>query len=191
MKTEKEIQLAASAFSSAFDNNQATTLEGTFIPYQYAYLYKKQQFYLGASVLIGVLFCYLAYHAWYTDAVYYWHIDGPVVTGITIIALFLVTFLFLVRQYFQIGLYINDALKNPRQSRYGTLITKEYYFENNPREFHIIPKENIVRIDHEEKRKNQEIYLELLLDMGNRYELRGITYHPTDFDLKAWIEQDK
>jgi hypothetical protein len=190
MKTKKEIQLAALTFSRAFKTSQVSDLEGTFIPFKLTHLYKEHQFYLGTSILFGVLFVYLSYHAWFTDAVYYWHIDGPVIIGVSIIALFFICFLFLINRYIQVGRYLKIALEKPDASPYGVLITKDYYFEHSPSDFHIIPRDNIVRIDHEEE-KNQETYLELLLDMGDHYEVRGITYNESDFDFKTWIAQDK
>ena len=190
MKTKKEIQLAALTFSRAFKTSQVSDLEGTFIPFKLTHLYKEHQFYLGTSILFGALFAYLSYHAWFTDAVYYWHIDGPVIIGVSIIVLFFICFLFLINRYIQVGRYLKIALEKPDASPYGVLITKDYYFEHSPSDFHIIPRDNIVRIDHEEE-KNQETYLELLLDMGDHYEVRGVTYNESDFDFKTWIVQDK
>lgn len=190
MKTKKEIQLAALTFSRAFKASQVSDLDGTFIPFKLTHLYKEHQFYLRTSILFGLLFCYLSYNAWFRDAVYYWHIDGPVILGVSVIVLFFICFLFLISRYIQIGQELKKALDQPDASPYGILITKEYYFENNPSNFHIISRDNIVRIDHEEE-KNQEIYLELLLDMGEHYEVRGITYKRSDFDLKSWITQGK
>jgi len=190
MKTKKEIQLAALTFSRAFKTNQVSNLDGIFIPFKGAHLHKEHKFYLGTSILFGILFCYLSYHAWFTDAVYYWHIDGPVLIGIAIIALFFICFISLTNRYIQIGRELKNALEQPERSPYGVLITEDYYFEHNPSNSHIISRDNIVRIDHEEE-KDQEIYLELLLDMGGHYEIRGITYNESDFDFKAWIALDK
>lgn len=190
MKTKKEIQLAAFTFSRAFRTNQVSDLDGTFIPLKLTHLYKEHQFYLRTSILFGLLFCYLAYNAWFRDAVYYWHIDGPVILGVSVIVLFLICFLFLITQYFQTGQYLKQALEQPNSSPYGVLITDDYYYENSPSNFHIISRDNIVRIDHEEE-KNQEIYLELLLDMGGHYEIRGVTYNESDFDFKAWMGLNK
>lgn len=190
MKTKKEIQLAALTFTRAFKTSQISDLDGTFIPFKLTHLYKEHQFYLGTSILFGVLFCYLSYHAWFTDAVYYWHIDAPVIIGISVIAFFFICFLFLTSRYIQIGRDLKNALEKPKTSPYGVLITVDYYFEYSPSNFHIIPRDNIVRIDHEEK-KEQETYLELLLDMGSHYEIRGVTYKESDFDFKAWIALDK
>jgi len=189
MKTKKEIQLAALTYSRAFQTNQIDDLNGIFIPFKPTHLYKEHQFYLGTSILFGILFCYLSYHAWFTDAVYYWHIDAPVIIGVSIILLFFICFLFLISRYFQIGKDLKKALDQPNASPYGVLITKDYYFENSPSNFHIISRDNIVRIDHEEE-KNQVIYLELLLDMGEHYEVRGVTYDESEFDFKAWVTQD-
>lgn len=189
MKTKKEIQLATLTFSRAFKTQKASSLEGVYIPFNPSYLYKEHQFYLGSSITFGVLFTYLAYHAWFTDAVYYWHIDGPVIIGISIIVLFLVCFLFLFNKYLEIGNHLKTILETPDESPYGIIITDEYYFENTPKEFHIIPKENIVRIDHEETIKEHEVYVELLLDMGDHYELRGVTYNESQFDFKAWVKE--
>lgn len=190
MKTKKEIQLAALTFSRAFETNQASNLEGTFIPFKLTYLYKEHQFYLGMSTLFGILFCYLAYNAWFTDAVYYWHIDVPVIIGISVITLFLICFLFLANRYLQVDRYLKNALEHPDASPYGIIITEDYYFENTPSNFHIISRGNIVRIDYEEQKK-QGIYLELLLDMGSHYEVRGVTYDKSEFDFKAWVMQGK
>jgi hypothetical protein len=190
MKTKKEIQLASLTFARAFKTSQASDLDGTFIPFKLTHLYKEHQFYLRTSILFGLLFCYLSYNAWFRDAVYYWHIDGPVILGVSVIVLFFICFIFLISQYIQIGQHLKDALEQPNTSPYGVLITEDYYFEHNPRNFHIIPRDNIVWVDHEEE-KDQEIYLELLLDMGTHYEIRGVTYNESDFDFKAWIAKDK
>lgn len=190
MKTKKEIQLAALTFSRAFKTSQASDLDGTFIPFKLTHLYKEHQFYLGTSILFGVLSCYLSYHAWFIDSVYYWHIDFPVIIGLSIILLFFTCFAYLTNKYIQIGQNLKNALEQPDASPYGILITEDYYFEHNPSNFHIIPKDNIVRIDHEEE-TDQAIYLELLLDMGGHYEIRGVTYNESDFDFKAWMALDK
>lgn len=190
MKTKKEIQLAALTFSRAFKTSQVSDLDGTFIPFKLTHLYKEHQFYLRTSIIFGLLFCYLSYNAWFRDAVYYWHIDGPVVLGVSVIFLFFICFLFLISRYIQIGQDLKRALDRPEASPYGVLITEDYYFENSPSNFHIISRDNIIRIDHEEE-KNQEIYLELLLDMGEHYEVRGVTYNESDFDFKAWVAQNK
>jgi len=186
MKTKKEIQLAALAFSRAFKNNQTSDLNGIFIPLKPNHLYKEYQFYLIISIFFGLLFSYLSYHVWFTDAIYYWYVDGSLIIGIAIISLFLIFFLYLIKQYLQTSRYLKKALEQPEESPYGVLITKDYYFENSPDSFHIIPRDNIVHIDHEEVR-NQEIYLELLLDIGGHYEVRGISYYEAEFDFKAWI----
>ena len=186
MKTKKEIQLAALTFVRAFKTSQPSDLDGIFIPFKLTHLYKEHQFYLGASILFGALFSYISYHAWFTDAVYYPQIDGSVIIGLSIIAFFFSCFLFLLNRYIQIGQDLKNALEKPKTSPYGVLITDDYYFEHSPSNFHIIPRDNIVRIEHEEE-KNQEIYLELLLDMGGHYEIRGVTYQESEFDFKAWL----
>ena len=79
------------------------------------------------------------------------------------------------------------VLNNPYKSSFGVLLTDDYYFERLPGYYHIIPKANIVRIDYEEQRDNGEIYLELLLDLNEEYEIRGIIYRPEEYDFKEWL----
>jgi len=70
---------------------------------------------------------------------------------------------------------------------YGTILTEDYYFEYTLNNYHIIPRANIIRIDYEETRPNDEIYVELLIDIFDSIQVRSIVYNPTTFDLKAWV----
>ena len=78
---------------------------------------------------------------------------------------------------------IKKLLVTPNESPYGILITEEYYFENTPNTYHIISRDNIIRIDYEEERADDEIYLEVVLDIGKRLEVRGLSYKKEEFDL--------
>ncbi|BDS12917.1 hypothetical protein [Aureispira anguillae] len=188
MKTPKEIQLATLTFLRAFKDQKASELEGTFIPFDPVFLYKQYQVYLGGTILFTVLFLFLLYNAWFIDAIYYWHIDFPVILGFLVIGFFLVVSIVLANKTIKTNREIQFVLKNPNKAPYGVLITEEYYFENAPNAHHIIPRENIIKIDYEELNPNNEIYLELLLDTGNHYEVRGITYKAEEYDLKSWIK---
>lgn len=189
MKTAKEIQTAASNFLQAFKEHKVSELEGTFIAYDPIYLYKQNQFYLSSAIAISLLFSFLVYNAWYIDAVYYWHIDGPVIIGVLTIVAFLGLALLLISKFLSTSKQIQFILLHPQEHPYGVLITEEYYFENTPKEYHIIPRENIVKVDYEERQKNNKIYVELLLDMGDHHEVRGIHYQEEEFDFKSWINQ--
>lgn len=187
MKTDKEIQLATQTFLHAFDKNEFSELGGTFIPFNSVQIYKQHQFYLVSAISFGLLFCFLSYNAWYIDAIYYWHIDLPVVIGILVITLFLLLFLFSINQYIKISKTLQLLLQNPNEKCYGVLITDDYYFEKSPNEYHIIPRANIVKVDYEETNKDS-IYLELLLDLGNHYKIKGLTYKETEYDIRSWIK---
>lgn len=189
LKTKKEIQLAAYNFRKVFVEGKASTLEGHFIPSNASILYKQHQSYLIGAILFSCLFIYLFYNAVFVDAVYYWHVDLPVVIGLLIVFLFGGAALVCIYQYISLSKSIQLFLEQPNQIIYGVIITDEYYFENTPTVYHIIPKANIIRIDHEEMKPNNEIYLEFLLDMGEHIEVRGIFYKPTDFDLKSWVSE--
>ena len=187
MKTPKEIQLAAITFLRAFQDYKANELEGDFIAYSPLFLYKQYQYYLGGAILFGLLFLYLFYNAVFVDAVYYWHVDLPVVMGFVIIFVFLLIFTILLQKFLKTDKIIKTFLANPDQSPYGVIITEEYYFENNPNEYHIISRSNIIRIDYEEETE-KEIYLEIILDTGKAIEVRGIRYQKDEFDVKNWIK---
>jgi len=189
MKTPKEIQLAAITFLRAFKNNEAHELKGTFISFNPIELYQRHQLYLKGAVISGLLFLYLLYNAIIVDSVYYWHIDMPVIMGLIVVFFFLIISAVLIKRYRQMDKAIKALLVNPKQSPYGIVITDEYYFENVPNAYHIIPRNNIVRIDYEEKRANGEIYLEVVLELEDRFEVRGLTYKEEEFDLRTWIKE--
>lgn len=191
MKTTKEIQLATFTFLKAFQQNKAHELEGKFIAASPSILYQQHQFYLWGTIVFGLLFAYLLYNAWVVDAVYYWHIDMPVVVGVLVIFLFLVIGLILFKKYLELYQVIKKFLENPTQIPYGVIITDEYYFENTPDAHHIIPRANIIKIDHEELRENGEIYLELLVELEDRIVARGVSYKESEFDFKTWIGSKK
>lgn len=187
MKTAKEIQLAAFTFLRAFEQNKAHELDGKFIAASPAILYQQHQYYLLGTIIFSILFIYLSYNALVVDEIYYWHIDLPVVVGILVVFLFLIIGAFLFTKYLNLHQVIKKYLENPQQTPYGVIITDEYYFENTPDAYHIIPKSNVIRIDYEEIRDNGEIYLELVLDVGEQIEIRGIIYRESEFDIKKWI----
>lgn len=191
LKTTKEIQLAALTFRKAFRQGKADTLEGTFIPSSPSILYQQHQYYLIGSIFFGLLFLYLFYNIWYVDAVYYWHVDVPVIIGLIIVFAFLIASIYCLYSYLTLSNSIKLFLEQPNQNIYGAIITEEYYFENTPTVYHIIPRANIIRIDYEELQPNNEIYLEILLDMEDHIEVRGLFYLASKFDIKAWIGPNK
>lgn len=188
MKTYKEIQLAAQDFIRAFQSKDTSKFNGTFIPFDIGKLYKKQQLYLAATLLCLFIFLYLLYNALFIDAIYYWHIDFPVILGFITISIFVSLSARFAWRYYFFNKTIQSLLSNPEQRIYGTLITDQYYFEYTPDNYHIIARENIIRIDYAETRNDGQHYLEILLDMEKHIENRGLLYKAEEYDLKAWIE---
>jgi hypothetical protein len=189
MKTPKEIQLAAITFLRAFKNKEAKQLKGTFIAFNPIELYKRHQQYLKGAVVSGLLFIYLLYNAAIVDSVYYWHVDIPVVLGLIVVFFFFIISSVLTKKYLEMDKAIKALLVNSGQSPYGILITDEYYFENTPSAYHIIARKNIIRIDYEEKKADGQIYLEVVLELEDRFEVRGLIYKKEEFDLKTWVEE--
>lgn len=186
MKTAKEIKLAARNFLRIFKNNEAYLQDGTFIPFSPHDYFKQQQLILTGAVLFGIIGLYLAYNAFWVDAVYYWHIDLPVIIGTVMILIYFVIFLRLTYKYYQFNQVTKVYFKEPNKCPFGILITDDYYFENTPGTFHIIARDNIVKIDYEEQRKDG-YYLELLIEEDEDYILQGISYKPNEYDIKAWV----
>lgn len=188
MKTAKDIKIATLDYLKAFEEQKAHELDGTFIPFNSLDLYQQHKFNLRAFLISLALFLYLAYNAWYVDAIYYWHIDFPVVFGILTILFFLFMMFFFLNQYIKTEKVLQATIESPNQTPYGVLITDEYYFENSPDSYHIIPRANIIRVEHEEERNNKELYIEVLVDVNDQLEIRGILYKKSEFDIKTWIE---
>ncbi len=190
MKSPKEIKLAARNFMRVFKNNEASLQAGTFIPFSPSDYFKQQQIILLGAFLFGFIGVYLAINAFWVDAVYYWHIDMPVIIGTLMILIYFIIFTRLAINYYKFNKVIQVYFKDPQKCPYGVLITDQYYFENTPESYHIIARDNIINIDYEEVR-SERYYLELLIDDGNDYILQGIHFDPVVFDMKAWVLKDQ
>jgi hypothetical protein len=188
MKSRKESQLAAITFLRALKENTTEDLGGVFIPFSTLELYKRKHLLMTGIATFGFLSIYILYNALYIDAIYYWHIDLPVILGFLWISIYFLIFFRLLHNFWTNNKVLKKILTNPDESPYGVLITDDYYFENNIGIYHIIPRDNILRIDYEETRKSN-IYLELLIDIGDNLEVQGITYKKEEFDMKEWINR--
>lgn len=186
-KTKKEIQLAALTYWRAFEQQQLDTIKGDFFPADTGFLYKKQQRALGYFLAMASLCIFILLYVWVIESNYYAQLDPLVAACVAFWLLLVALTAWLFKQYLTGSRHLQMALNNPQQSSFGVLLTEEYYFERLPNFYHIIPKANVVRIDYEEEHDNGEIYLELLLDLEEQYEIRGILYHPKEYDMKAWL----
>lgn len=181
------MQLAALTYWRALEQQQAATVEGKFFPVDTGFLYKKQQQALGYFLAMASLCIFIFLYILVIESNYYAQFD-PLVAACFVFWLILVSLsAWLFKQYWVGSHHLQMALKTPQKSSFGVLLTEEYYFERLPNYYHIIPKANVVRIDYEEERDNGEVYLELLLDIEEQYEIRGIIYHPEEYDFKAWL----
>ena len=188
MKTSKEIKLASLSFLKAFKDSKVNDLGGVFIPFSTLELYKRQHLLIIGMTLFGIISFYMLYNALFIDAIYYWHIDLPVLLGFIWISIYFFIFSRISYNFFSNNKILKKILANPEQNPYGVLITEDYYFENTLGIFHIIPRENILSINYEERRKDK-IYLELVIDIENEIEIQGITYKKEEFDIKEWVNR--
>jgi hypothetical protein len=190
MKSPKEIKLAALNFMRISSNYEMDQQEGLFIPFAPKDYLKEQRTLLLAALSFGIIGLYLAINALHVDAVYYWHIDIVVIVGLLTISIYFVLFFKLLSSYLTFNKVLKEFDKDPKKCPFGVLITPQYYFENTPKSYHIVARENIVKIDYEEN-KNEGYYLELLIDNGEDYTLQGFHFDPSVFDLKAWVQTGK
>lgn len=189
IKSKKEIQLAAFTFLRALEQQEISTIEGQFFPVDPNCLYQKHQYTLGCCLIMGALCLFLPFIG-IREEISYYDQQNFLIIIFTVGWLSLVgIFAWSLQQYLKTRRHLKTALNNPQSSSFGVLITEEYYFERSTDHYHIIPKANIVRIDYEEQRNNGETYLELLLDLEEVYEIRGILYRPEEYDIKSWIGQ--
>lgn len=187
IKSQKEIQLAAMTYLRAFVKQRVESVDGHFFPADPSFLYKKQQRTLAYFLGMAALSLFVILYTLLTEVNFYAQLD-PLVAACVGLWLFLIGITaWLFKQYRAGSRHLEMVLNDPKKASFGVLITEEYYFERLPDYFHIIPKANIVRIDYEETRDNGEQYLELLLDLGEEYEIRGILYRPEEYDIKAWL----
>jgi len=188
MKSNKEIQLASKRFLRAFREQRVHEIpNSTFVPHNPASFYANQKWTLFSGSLSLFLFFLLSYNAIAIDAVYYWHIDTPVILGLATISIFLFIGLYQINKFREMDKVMKLFLIDPQQVSYGVIITDEYYFEKAPDAYHIIAKSNIIGLDYEEEYPNGEMYLELLVEEEKGIEVRGVIYNPQHFDLKAWL----
>jgi uncharacterized integral membrane protein len=189
MKTKKEIQLAKQDFLKIFrEKKYAEIPHEIFIPYDPYNHYTSQKWSIVGGLTSTIIFIYLLYNALIVDSIYYWHIDLPVIVGLLVVSIFSVFAFFFFVRYRQLDKILKDFIANPELSNYGSILTKEYYFELTPEAYHIIPQENILRVDYEEVRSEEEVYLELLIESADQIEVRGVVYNPKEIDLKKWAE---
>jgi hypothetical protein len=187
MKSNKEIRLAALTFLRLLDQQKVAQIEGTFLPTDANYLYQNQQRSLAYCLGMSAVCLFIFIYTLLMETNYYAQMDAVGIASLVFWATLVGVTVLLLRQYFKHSQHLKEVLKNPRQSKYGIVITDEYYFERLPDHYHIIPKSNVVRIDYEEERKGRGIYLELLLELDDSYEVRGLLYHPDEYDIKAWL----
>ena len=188
MKNNKEIQLATKNFLKAFREGNVSEIEkSTFVPYSPMLHYSNQKWALVGALTSIIIFFYLAYGALVVDSIHYWHIDLPVIVGLLVVFIFSILAFFFIKRYFLLDEILKNYIANPDQSRYGVVLTPDYFFELTPDAYHIIAKENIIRLDYEEIRSEEETYIELLIEMQDAIEARGVLYNPKDFDLKQWL----
>jgi hypothetical protein len=186
-KSNKEVQKAALTFIRILEQHNLASIEGKFFPADAGILYKKQQRTLTYCLAMGALCLFLFLYVLLVEFNYYAQLD-PLVIACSLFwgVLVFITF-WLFNQYSKDSKLLQMALDNPQKSTFGVLITEDYYFEHLPNYYHIIPKSNIIRIDYEEKRANGEVYIELLVDVDDHLEVRGILYRPEEYELKDWI----
>lgn len=184
MKTPKEVQLATHDFLKAFQHNSIDTLDGTFIPINKNILYKKSRYNLALGLITSSISLLLLYQVFWIE--YDLPIYIYIITSIAVLVLLALSAIPLI-QYRQTQQYVEKLLNDDDTLNYGVLLTDEYYFEYTIDDYHIIPKANIICIDYEEERSNNEIYIELLVDIFDSIQVRSIVYNPAVFDLKAWI----
>ncbi len=189
LKSDKEIQLAAFNFLRTMERDQTASIEGVFIPADPSFLYQRQQRNLLYFLGMAALCLYIFFYTMITEANYYAQLDPLVIVCLGLWILLILITLWLLRQYIKHGRQLQLVLQNPQSAAYGVILTDEYYFERLPDSYHIISKANIVRIDFEEPRKRGKMYLELLLEMDDHYQVRGLLYSPKEYDIKAWLEQ--
>lgn len=190
MKTKKEIQLARQDFLKAFrEKNYTNVPHQAFVPYNPEVHYTNQKWALVGGLTSIIIFIYLLYNALVIDSIYYWHVDLPVIVGLCVVSIFSILAFFFFVRYRQLDEILKSFIQNPDISQYGSLLTSEYYFELTPEAYHIIPKENILRIDYEEVRSEEEVYIELLIESADQIEVRGVVYNPKEVDLKKWVEK--
>ncbi len=191
MKSSKEIQLASKDFLKAFRENKIDTLDKCiFIPRNVATAYQTQKWALLGGLVSTIIFLVLFYICFVLDSVYYFTLAPPVIVGLIVVLMFPLFALGFAKRYFKINNELSNFIQNPHQNNFGVLLTKDYYFERSPKDYHIIARDNIIRIDYEEKRSEQELYLELLIESKNAIEIRGIVYNPNVFDFKSWIKNN-
>ncbi|MGH1336778.1 MAG: hypothetical protein ACRBFS_11685 [Aureispira sp.] len=187
IKSKKEIQLAALTYSRALEQQKVEDIEGQFFAADTGFLYKKQQQALAYCLAMTSLCIFMLVYIIVTEANYYAQLDSLVLACCLFWLSLVGISAWLFKQYLTGSQHLQMVLNNPNKSSFGVLLTKDYYFECLPGHYHIIPKANIIRIDYEQQRENGEIYLELLLDLEEQYEVRGILYRPEEYDLKKWI----
>ncbi|MFK7797432.1 MAG: hypothetical protein AB8E82_08255 [Aureispira sp.] len=187
LKSNKEVQQAALTFSRNLEQQNLESIEGQFFPADTGILYKKQQRTLAYCFGMGVLCLFIFLYVLLIEFNYYAQLDRLVIACTLFWGVLVAITVWLFNQYSKDSKLLQMALDNPRKSTFGVLITPDYYFEHLPNYYHIIPKSNIIRIDYEEKRDNGEVYLELLIDMDDQLDIRGILYRPEEYELKEWI----
>lgn len=187
LKSKKEVQQAALTFSRILEQHNLASIEGKFFPADTGILYKKQQRTLAYCLAMGGLCLFLFLYVLFVEFNYYAQLDSLVIACSLFWGVLVLITAWLFNQYSKDSKLLQMALDNPQKSTFGVLITPEYYFEHLPNYYHIIPKSNILRIDYEEKRDNGEVYLELILDIDDHLEIRGILYRPAEYELKEWI----
>ncbi len=105
MKSRKEVQLAAITFLRLLKDNNTEDLKGVFIPFSTSELYKKKNWLMAGIAIFSFLSVYMLYNAIVIDAVYYWHIDLPVIIG-----LLWISFYFIILFIFVYKFWLNNKL---------------------------------------------------------------------------------